>query len=103
SCSIAPQVNSTPRRCTIPALYHLGRLYELGTYGTRTDARRAYELFREAANLGHVWAERQLAVAMARGVLGIGRIPCGLIRFLRVLVVAARLHWTDKHSERLVV
>jgi len=69
---------------------------------SRTKLMRRSGTIELLTNLGHVWAERQLAVAMARGVFGLGRIPGGLIRVLRVSVVAAKLHWTDKHSDRLV-
>ena len=66
------------------------------------DVRKAYELFQQTADLGHVWAERQLAAATMKGLFGIWRIPFGLIRFVRVLMVACRLNWNDRHSDKLL-
>ena len=43
-----------------PALYHLGRMYELGTYGVRPDLSKAYSLYHKVAESGHFCSERNL-------------------------------------------
>lgn len=85
-----------------PAIYHLGRMYELGRWGP-LDKAKAIRHFEEAARRGHVWAERQLAVSLLRGAQGISRIPEGAKRFIVVIVKAWRLRARDPDSEYLFV
>ena len=84
-----------------PALYHMGRMYETGTWVTRDDS-LAYRYFEAAAARGHVWAERQLAWRLMSGRLGVALIPMGFFRFIRALYIALRLHMANPSDERLI-
>src|SRR3989442_987701 len=45
----------------LPALYVLGRMHELGKWNA-VDRARAMQRYKEAAERGHVWAEKRLAL-----------------------------------------
>lgn len=83
-----------------PAMYHLGRMYELGRWGP-LDRAKAFEWLDGAARKGHIWAERQSAVMLMRGQAGLARIPEGVKRFVMLLPRAWRLRKMDPDSEYL--
>ena len=67
-----------------PALYRLGTFHEWGV-GTPKDFTKAKELYERAAELGHLFARRQLVGPVLRGQFGAAAIPRGLLEFLRIL------------------
>lgn len=83
-----------------PAVYRLGRMYELGT-GVPLDKHKAFKYFERAAQMGHLFAERAIAGRMIKGAYGALRIPEGLYRFVRALWLAARYMNRDEHDERI--
>lgn len=83
-----------------PAIYRLGRMYELGK-GIAVDEQKAYEHFERAAQLGHLYARRAVAGRMIRGRYGITKIPQGLYRLFKTLWDAAKVANKDEHDERL--
>jgi len=84
----------------LPALVRLGDLYLVGA-GVGVDRERAYRLFEEAARGGHLVAQREIAVRMIKGELGVMRIPQGLYALARVLWRVARLASKDPQNEKL--
>jgi len=84
-----------------PAMYYLGKMYELGL-GVPVDPERASDYFQAAAQRGHVFAERQLALSLMRGH-GLRGLFAGLKRFALNMIVATKIHWTDPKSDRLLV
>lgn len=83
-----------------PAIYRLGRLYELGK-GVPIDEQTAYQYFERAAQMGHLFAERAIAGRMIKGHYRIQRVPEGLYRLVRALWLAARYMAKDEHDERI--
>jgi TPR repeat protein len=83
-----------------PAIYRLGRMYELGK-GVGIDERKAYEHFERAAQLGHLFAQRAIAGRMIKGSYGITKIPQGLYRLFKTLWDAAKVANKDEHDERI--
>jgi TPR repeat protein len=85
----------------LPALYYLGRTYELGN-GVPIDIGRAYRYFAQAAAKGHVFAQRQLAVRLIRGREGfVGRLR-GLRIFAATLLNAFTIRRQDPSDERIL-
>lgn len=84
-----------------PALYRLGRMYDLGE-GVQIDRDRAYDYLARAARLGHLFAQREIAVKMIRGRLGLRWMPYGFLLLARVLLAGVRTGWTDPESERIL-
>ncbi len=83
-----------------PAIYRLGVVYELGQTVAR-DRVKAHELFASAAAMGHVLAQRQIAVSLMRGERGLLLIPKGLLMIVKVLVNFIRLYVADPGDARL--
>jgi uncharacterized protein len=83
-----------------PAMYHLGRMHELGRWGPR-DRPKAFAWFEQAATKGHIWAERQSAVMLMSGYAGLARVPEGVKRFVTLLPRAWWLRKMDPDSEYL--
>lgn len=83
-----------------PAIYRLGVMYELGDTFAR-DRVKAYELFARAGAMGHVLAQRQIAVSLMRGERGLLLIPKGLLMIVKALVNFIRFYVADPGDERL--
>lgn len=84
-----------------PALYRLGRMYDVGE-GAQIDRDKAYEYLARAARLGHLFAQREIAVKMIRGQLGFRWVPRGFFLLARVLLAGVRTGWSDPESERIL-
>jgi hypothetical protein len=84
-----------------PALYKLGRAYSRG-YCVPQDDDKAMEYYNRAAQKGHLYARRELAVASLRGRNGLHNIPVGLFRLLTTTWQAFRLASSQNHSDRLI-
>lgn len=83
-----------------PAIYRLGRMYELGR-GVAVDERKADEYFEQAAQRGHLFAQRAIAGRMMRGCYGITKIPQGFYRLLKTLWDGVKVGTKDEHDERI--
>jgi len=84
----------------MPALFRLADLYDVGE-GVHVDREKAYQLFEQAAKMGHVFAQKEIAVKMIKGHFGIMRIPEGFHNLARALWSGCRLTWKDPYSDRL--
>lgn len=84
----------------ITALWRLGRMYRDGK-GVDSDKNRAYSLFEQASQKGHVFARRDLAVLQMQGHRGAGRILSGLTLFLQSVTDLIRISWKSENDERL--
>lgn len=84
----------------MPAIYRLGRTYDLGE-GVNVDKDKAHRLFDQAAKMGHLMAQRQIAIRMIKGHHGISGIPKGLYKLARVLFAGFRLSWSDPDNDRI--
>jgi hypothetical protein len=84
----------------MPAIYQLGKMYELGE-GVSLDKEKAQSYYRQAARMGHLTAQRELAVMMIRGQMGYGRVPQGVLMLIRVIVSGFRLGLIDPNSDRI--
>ena len=82
------------------ANYWLYVFYNNGR-GVDKDISKSYYYLRKAADLGHLYAVRDLSKLQMRGVFGIGMIIPGIIAFLFGIVKFAFVLANDKHSERL--
>ena len=85
-----------------PALYYLGRLYEVGR-GVPADELKAYQYLRDAAQRGHVFAQRQIAVRLIKGKEGVLHIPRGITLFVWAVARAIRLKFNDPENEQIRV
>jgi TPR repeat protein len=84
-----------------PALYRLGKMYELGE-GVSIDKEKAIKYLEDAARQGHLFAKRELSIKMLRGELGIMSTFKGLLMFLNVLILGIKLGWREPYSDRLL-
>lgn len=83
-----------------PALFRLGWIFDVGR-GVKRDKEKALNYYRRAANLGHVFSQKQLAILMIKGQLGfIARIH-GLFLLLKSIVQGLLVAASDPHSEKL--
>jgi TPR repeat protein len=82
-----------------PSIFRLGRYYEVG-HGTPIDHKEALRLIEVAASMGHVFAQRAIAMKMMRGEYGVLQIPLGALKFLDVLLkiiaIGAKDPWDPK-------
>jgi uncharacterized protein len=83
-----------------PALYRLGRMYDTGE-GVPVDYDRAYSCFKRAAKMGHLLAQREVAVKMLKGHNGSLSILKGFYLFIRVLFRGALVAWQDLDSDMI--
>lgn len=84
----------------MPASYRLGKMYDIGE-GVNKDHIKAYEYFEQAAKMGHLFAQREIAVKMLKGHLGTINIIKGVFKFVRVLFAGARLASKDPDSDMI--
>jgi uncharacterized protein len=81
-----------------PALYRLGRMYDTGE-GVPADYERAYSYFERAAKMGHLLAQREVAVKMLKGHNGSLYVFKGLYLFIRVFFQGVLVAWKDLDSD----
>lgn len=84
-----------------PATYALGILYRHGA-GVPQDSRKAFALFEEAAQHGHLFAKTTIARDMLAGRKGLRQVPRGLVLMVRALWEGAREGHRNPHSDRLL-
>lgn len=83
-----------------PAMYHLGRMYRHGV-GVPRDQRLAAKYVEEAAQGGHIFAQRDLAREMVRGHHGLLRIPVGFVRLIQVGYSGVTTGWRNFEDDQL--
>ena len=83
-----------------PAIYRLGTFYDLGE-GGNLDKDNAYRCYEQAAEMGHLAAQKEMAVSMIKGYRGLLRIPQGVFMFARSLCKALTLAGSDPDSDRI--
>lgn len=96
-------VESLERAATqhyMPALYLLGLMYDMGD-GVSVDHQKAYRFYEQAAAMGHLFAERAIAVGMIRGRQGFMQRPRGIFLLLKAILTAFLLGLRDPESDRL--
>jgi TPR repeat protein len=84
----------------VPAIYQLGKMSELGE-GVSVDKEKAQRYYKQAASMGHLMAERDIAVMMIRGHMGYSRVPQGLLMLVRVICSIFSLGLTNPNSDRI--
>jgi TPR repeat protein len=83
-----------------PAMYQLARMYRHGV-GVPRDSRLAAKHVEEAAQGGHLFAQRDLAREMLKGHNGLLRIPVGFVRLIQLGYRAARTGSRNIEDDRL--
>jgi len=84
-----------------PALYLLGQLYYVGE-GVELDKQRASVYFKQAAEKGHLFAQRNIAYDMIKGRHGIARIPFGFLLMVRGLWRVIKVTLNDPNSDSIL-
>jgi len=69
--------------------------------GVPRDEDKASQLLRQAADLGHVYAKRDLAKRMARGKFGLSKIPLGVFSLIANFFSAAGIASSNLEDVRL--
>jgi hypothetical protein len=82
------------------AAYWAYVMYQEGE-GVPRDEDKAARFLERAAELGHIFARRDLAKRMMRGRLGVGKIPSGLYNFIANVFQSARLAASNPEDTRL--
>jgi uncharacterized protein len=88
------------RKHYMPAVYQLGVMHELGE-GVEVDKTKAFAYYDQAASIGHLRAQRDKAVLMIKGQVGLWRIPEGLLILLRVLRESIKMGLKEPDSDKL--
>jgi len=81
-----------------PALYFLGQLYYVGE-GVEVNREKAFEYFEQAAEKGHLLAQRNIAYEMIKGRYGIMRVPIGFLLLVRVVCRGIKVTVKDPDSD----
>lgn len=88
------------RQSYMPAVYQLGVMHEFGE-GVEADKNKAFAYYHQAATMGHLRAERDKALLMIRGQLGVRGIAEGLLILVRVPYKGMKLILKDPESDNL--
>ena len=83
-----------------PALFRLGWIYDIGR-GVKEDKEKALYYYTRAVNLGHVFAQKYLAVLMIKGHLGFIARFNGVFQFIRSLFRGVIIASSDQHDDRI--
>jgi Sel1 repeat len=93
-------LNNSVSKGYLPAIYEVGiMLIDLPDNGGNRD--RGWNLLRDAARQGHVFAKRKLASAMMRGEFGLVEVPKGVWLFVSGLASTIRTGLSDPLSDKL--
>lgn len=84
----------------MPSVYQLGVMYERGE-GVGVNKDKAYQYYEQASRMGHLRAQRDLAVMMISGQAGFKRMFQGIFLLARVLYNTIKLGLKDPESDRL--
>jgi TPR repeat protein len=78
----------------LPALYRLAQMYKKG-FGVERNPEKAMKLFQQAAQRGHLFAKREVAVHLMKGQNGILKIPAGILMFIRTVLEGFKVGLSD--------
>lgn len=84
----------------MPSIYELGVMYELGE-GVPKDTNKAYMYYDQSARMGHLKAQRDIAVAMIKAQFGIRLIPKGILMLPRIIYNVLRVGLKDTEWDRI--
>ena len=84
----------------MPSIYQLGVMYELGE-GTEINKDTAFKYYERAAIMGHLRAQREMAMMLIKGHAGFKRIPDGVLMLLRFLRDGIRAVLKDPDSDKI--
>ena len=93
-------LESAASRNYMPALHVLGLMYDAGD-GVSIDHEKAHRCYEQAAGMGHLFAERAIAVALIKGRQGLTGRPKGVYLLLKAILTAFFLGLRDPESDRL--
>jgi TPR repeat protein len=65
------------------------------------DRAKAHKYFQQAADMGHLPAQKEIAVSMIKGHRGLFRIPQGIFMFARALSKLIKLALSDADNDRI--
>lgn len=82
-----------------PALYRLAVHYDLGE-GVKVDKAKAFNLFKQASEAGHLIAATQYSRRLVLGYDGLTKIPLGFLKFLACLGRACIAKSDDREDDR---
>lgn len=85
----------------LPSIYWAGSMYLLGE-GAPQDVKKAEIYLRTATDKGHVYARRDLAIALIKGSFGHREITKGVFEWLASIISGMRLGAHEPQSERLM-
>ena len=83
-----------------PSVYKLGCLYERNK-SIKNDKQKAYSLFKQASDLGHLFARRDYAIKLLKGYGGVFSWFKGVYLYLTVFFSAIKIANADPDDERL--
>ncbi|VAW93712.1 hypothetical protein MNBD_GAMMA21-3057 [hydrothermal vent metagenome] len=83
-----------------PAIYRLGRLYQLG-YGVSKNDKKAFDFFLKASNKGHLFARKQLAIYEMKGYRNFVNRFTGFFNYIYLFVIAIKLGSSDLDEKTL--
>lgn len=83
-----------------PALFRLGWIYDTGR-GVKADKEKALSYYKHATELGHVFAQKELAILLVKGHSGLLMRFYGIFLLLKSIVSGVLVAAKDPHSERL--
>jgi len=84
-----------------PALFRLGWIYNIGR-GTSVNKDKAYNYFERASNLGHVFAQKEMALLLINGYRGKIYRLIGVYLYIKVLFVGLYVGIKYPHSEHIL-
>ncbi len=85
----------------LPSIYWAGSMYLLGE-GISQDVKKAEIYLRTATEKGHVYARRDLALALIKGSFGHREIVKGVFEWLGSIIAGMRLGAREPQSEQLM-
>lgn len=84
----------------IPAIYRLGLAYQSGE-GVESNRTQAFEHFGRAADRGHIFAKKKIAIDMLKGNHGIANIPMGFFKYVWLIKDIVKIVSNDPESDLL--
>jgi len=84
----------------LPSIYQMGTMYALGK-GVVRNKEEAYKHYEQAANLGHLMAQREVGIMMVKGHRGVKKIPQGILTLMRIPYKVVRLALKNIEDDRL--
>jgi TPR repeat protein len=84
----------------MPSIYQLGVMYKRGE-GMNRDVDAAYKYYGTAARMGHLRSQRDMAVLLLTGHLGLQHIPHGILLLVQLFYRAIKVYLEDPDGDRV--